>query len=423
MDKNTIIENVFYYKNEMLYAENKPLMDIVEEYASPTVVFSKRRIEDNILSIKKAFSKYYPKTKLFFATKACYLPGIINTIRKNGVGADVSSSYEYKIAKKCGVSDSNIVWNSPAKNVDEMRTIVENKCLCNVDSLDEIISLNEIARQHNTCVNVGLRLNPGLKTTDSHIKRGGKLGIDVTSGQAMEACRIIKKLDHINLIGLHCHVSVQSVDTLNHVKALKALVAFAELLYDEIGIKVEYLCPGGGFQNRTMMESFGGNIEIFAQDMYRIIKTMRYSPILMIEPGRYIVDDTAVCIGKIICKKKCWENNWWITDMGTNYLMPFDGREYDVKPIFIRDSKKEYVEIGDRTSSYLGVIIHNVLIEELEKNDLIAAFNCGSYTFSCSQNFIYPLCYNFVMVDDISVKLLLKSKEEEFFIESIFSNY
>lgn len=76
----------------------------------------------------------------------------------------------------------------------------------------------------------------------------------------------------------------------------------------------------------------------------------------MLEPGRYLIDDAAICIGKIICKKLCKDNTWMITDMGTNLLIPFGGREFDIRAVKKNGRKKECVYVGDRTSSYSGVI-------------------------------------------------------------------
>lgn len=420
MENNNIIEDVFYYKDQELHIENVAVGKILDNYSAPTVIFSKKRLVDNIESIKNAFLSYYPKTKIFFATKACYLPEVIKTMKENGVGSDVSSSYEFKIVKECCVSDGNIVWNSPAKSIDEIESIVESNCLCNVDSVDEVIELNNMAKKHNVVVNVGVRINPNVEINGTYIKKGGKLGIDEETGQAFEVCKLIQNLDNINLVGLHCHISVQNTDPSNQVIALNALVDFAQKIYTEFGVELEYLCPGGGFQNRFMLESCGESINNFARDMTKVLNKLSYSPFLMLEPGRYLIDDAAICIGKIICKKLCKDNTWMITDMGTNLLIPFGGREFDIRAVKKNGRKKECVYVGDRTSSYSGVIKSNVLLESMEKNDFLAAFNCGSYTFSCSQNFMYPLCYDFLIVDDAAVKVILKAKDENYYIKSIF---
>ncbi len=417
--QNSIYDGIVYYLDDKLYMENICIEDLVKNYNGPAFIYSKQRLVNNIESIRNAFYQRYPNCSIHFAYKACYIPGILRIIKENQIAAEVCSSYEFEMAKKNGLSN-NVVWNSPGKTEDEMKNLLENKIHWNVDSLEEAIRINNLAKAHDRCIDIGIRINPDISDLHSKIEAGGKLGVDVASGQAYLVCQEIKKMSNVRLAGLHCHISVENTTPTNHVKALKGLVAFAEKLYNNLGIELDYISPGGGFGSRNHMKSAGNTIDDFAEAMCPIIKELKYQPKLILEPGRYLVDDAAICIGKILCEKECGSEIWWITDMGTNILMPFFGREYDVLPIKRHGRDMVTVQIGDRTSSFAGIIKRNAQIEQQNVEDYIVALNCGSYSFSCVQNYMYPMTCEFFIVDKDKVDLLYKQKTEEQYINELY---
>lgn len=415
----TKCDEIVHYIDGKLYIDEVNCEELIKKYDGPMLIYSENRIVDNIVALKKAFLNRYPNCGFFFAYKACYFPKILNIIKENGFGAEVSSSYEFAMAKKNKVGNS-IMWNSPGKSEQELNYLINNKIYWNVDSLEETILINELAKKNNTCINIGMRINPDVKIKSSYIERGGKLGIDVESGQALEFCEQLQNLSNVRLIGLHSHLSVENTNPWNHVLSAKALKDFAKMLQQKFDIKLEYLSLGGGFAARNHIEEAGYSIDDFAIEICPLLYELDYRPKLILEPGRYVVDDAAICIGKILCKKKCWDNSWWITDMGTNLLPSFYGRDYNIVPVIKNNRDKICVNIGDRTSSFSGVIKEKILIQDQDANDFIAALNCGSYTFSCAQNYFYPISYHFYIVSNDKLQVLYKYKSEEQYIKELY---
>lgn len=420
MKDSSIINDVFFYKNQKLQIEDISCDNLIQTYGTPIMVYSKKRLIDNIDSLKKAFLNRYPKTKFMFAYKGCYLPNILGIIKDNDVGAEVTSSFEYLIAKKNGIKDNNIVWNSPSRSINEIETLLDNPCYWNVDSIEEAKKINSLAQKENKVIKIGLRVHPSVEIGNSYIERGGKLGLDVASGQALKACRIISKMDNIELTGIHCHSIVENNLPIYHSNIINGLIDFACLIENELNIKLEYISPGGGFNTRREMEQLGYSIDDFARLMCSAFDKLNYNPTLILEPGRYIINDAALSIGKIINKKMCWKKNWWITDLGTSLLIPFNGREFDVYPIQINNTEKICANIGDRTSSFTGVIKRNAILCEQSINDYIVAIDCGGYTFSCAQNYMYPVNSKIILVDQTESKIIYNPKDESQIVEELF---
>lgn len=413
-------KNVLQYRGGELLIENVYCKKMVEKYGTPLLIYSKKRLIDNLQAMKNSFLSRYSNTKFFFAYKACYLPEVLRIIKSQGFGADVTSLYEYLIAARNGLENKQIVWNSPGKSEEEIKVLLNHRCYWNVDSLAEAFLINKYAKENHFHIKIGIRINISEKIDRQYIERGGKLGFDVASGQALEACRIISNMENLTIVGLHCHSSVENVTPDNHISTMRELIDFAKLLSRDFNVRLEYLSPGGGFESREKMEKAGKCIDDFAEGICSLLNELNYNPTLMLEPGRYIVNDAAICIGTLVSKKKNWNNDWWITDMGTNLLLPFGGREFDILPLRREQLTEVCVNVGDRSSSFSGVIKRNAMICNQEIGDQIAAINCGSYTFSCAQNFMYPLNYSFILVDENDFRLIHKSKSEEQRIDELF---
>lgn len=410
------VENISY-NNNTLIIDGISCMDIISEYKNPVLIYSANRIKDNIQKMMDAFRNYYDDVDIYFAYKACYIPKVIEIIHNNGVFGEVSSSYECKMALRNRAK--KIFWNSPAKTVEEIHFAIDNGVLLNVDSQYEVDEINNYATEKGISVNIGIRICTNI-ADKSYIGRGGKLGVDMESGQALALCRYINELTNVSLIGLHSHMSVEIITPDNQVQVLTQLVDFANRIDKSFGIQVKYISCGGGFASRDDIERTGNTINHFASEMGKVINQLSFHPKLVLEPGRYIVNDAAIAIGKIINIKKCADTTWWITDMGTNILIPFGGRRFPAIPVNKKSDEEVVVNIGDRTSSYTGVFDENIRISKLEVGDYLAMRNTGSYTFSCSQNYMYPVTNDFYMVKEGEVNRILISKSEDEYIDELY---
>ena len=106
--------------------------------------------------------------------------------------------------------------------------------------------------------------------------------------------------------------------------------------------------------------------------------------------------------------------------MGTNLLVPFGRRRFPVIPVRKSDGEKIIVNVGDRTSSYTGVIDEKVSIHKLQIGDYVAITKLGAYTYSCSQNYMYPVTNSFYMVNEGNIEKILGSKSEDDYIDELY---
>lgn len=208
-------------------------------------------LEVGLRALRNAFP---PRTLTAVAVKANPLPGLVGFLAGLGAGAEVASLPELCLALEAGVPPDRLVFDSPAKTVEELRFALERGIHINADNLDELNRLAELAVVTGKTPSAGLRINPqvglgGIKATSvagTYSKFGVPLG---RRREILDAFAI-----HPWLTGLHVHVGSQGCP-------LDLLVAGAGAVYDLAGEINRELGPG-----RVRVFDLGGGLPAVYQD-------------------------------------------------------------------------------------------------------------------------------------------------------------
>ena len=84
-------------------------------------------------------TKLFPENTLHaIAAKANPLPGLLKFMRPLGVGCEAVTIGEVYLALKSGYPPSKIIFDSPAKTIDELTFALEKGIHINADSLNEL---------------------------------------------------------------------------------------------------------------------------------------------------------------------------------------------------------------------------------------------------------------------------------------------
>ena len=116
----------------------------------------------------------------------------------------------------------------------------------NVESEEELMQIDQVARETGIRASVALRINPDIDPeTHPYIATGlkrHKFGIPIE--EALEYYKIASSLKHINVIGIHKHIGSQITKVSPFVEALqKILLLIDKLVMKEVNI--QYLDVGG----------------------------------------------------------------------------------------------------------------------------------------------------------------------------------
>ena len=304
-----------------------PVKDLVRRFGSPLFVFSEKRLRDQFRYLRRLFESHYPRVELSWSYKTNYLDAICRIFHQEGASAEVVSDFEYHKARRLGVPGENIIFNGPYKPREILKQAVLEGARINVDSLDEILDLEEIARETGQKIRIGLRIN-----MDTGIyPRWDRFGFNLESGEVLSVARRIAAGDRLEVAGLHCHQGTFILDPEAYARAAEKLLRLARKLEEEFGWNIEYLDLGGGFPSRSRPKGLYLPPEVgipplseYAERIARslLLGTMaRDYPLLILEIGRALVDEAGFLITTVRSAKRLADGRRaYVLDAGVNLL-------------------------------------------------------------------------------------------------------
>lgn len=371
----------------VLHIEDVNAIELAKNVGTPLYVFSKAKLEENIKSYKEAF----PDAEILYAVKANNNLAIMRLIAKEGFGADVFSGGELYMAKLAGFCE--ILFNGNSKSYDEICEGVNCGVKFSVDSLDELHTIQEVAKKMEKIVDIVFRVNPDIDPrTHPKISTGlrtSKFGIPYEV--ALEAYRRSLELSNVRPIGIHCHIGSQIKDLSVFVEALNKLFDLS-FEVEKLGVDIEFLDIGGG-----MAIDYTGEGSPKPQDLADEIlpvfkerkRELNSDPKLYLEPGRSIVGNAAILLTRVNAVKKTYKN-FVAVDAGFNLLIrPVLYNAYHrVKVANKMDEKvhDKYTIVGPICESG-DILAEDRQLPRVEKGDLIAIFDVGAYGFVMSSQY------------------------------------
>ncbi|HPP76488.1 MAG TPA: diaminopimelate decarboxylase, partial [Armatimonadota bacterium] len=275
-------------------------VDLAEQFGTPLYVMDEVYIRENCKRYLTAFRALYPEVEIAFAGKSFMTAAMCKIVNQEKLYLDVASGGEIYTAKIAGYPMEKIIFHGSNKSIEELQMSLDlGVGRVVVDNFLELTRLNELAKASGKKAGILLRLTPGIDPHTHKLIRTGqedtKFGFNIKDGAAMDAVRKALECSNINLIGLHCHVGSQLLDTTAHEQAIKVMVRFISDA-QKIGYKASELNLGGGLGIRYLSTQKPPTIEEFAEKLTAVLKReiKKYNlepPRLMLEPGRSIVGE------------------------------------------------------------------------------------------------------------------------------------
>src|SRR6202012_2864442 len=153
---------------------------------------------------KSASDKY--GFHVHYAMKANFNPKVLETIRSFGFGADCVSGNEVTTAIANGFDRKQVVFAGVGKSDKEINTALDADIFCfNVESVQELIIINDLAAAKNKTAGVALRINPNVDAHTHHFITTGleenKFGVNTWELPAV--AEALGKLPNLQFLGIH----------------------------------------------------------------------------------------------------------------------------------------------------------------------------------------------------------------------------
>ncbi len=376
----------FRYVRGELFAEDVPVEALIEEYGTPLYVYSHRTLARHLDAYAHAFAEV-PHI-VCFAAKANSNSAILRLVARHGGGADIVSGGELYRALRVGIPPEKIVYAGVGKTDDEIRYALGKRILMfNVESGQELERINAVAGRMGVKAPVALRINPDIDPeTHPYISTGlrkHKFGIPIEN--ALEYYRLAKRLENVEIIGVHKHIGSQITRVSPFVDALQRVLVLVESLRAE-GIGLRYLDIGGGLGIQYNDERPPHPKEL-ARRLLPLLKGREIT--LIMEPGRSIAGNAGILLTKVLYLKRGDDREFVIVDAGMNDLMRptlYDAYHH-IAPVRKNRRRKITADIVGPVCESGDFLARNREINRVEQGEYLAVMSAGAYGFSMSSNY------------------------------------
>lgn len=409
----------------MLPLDSNNIKDLADKYGSPLFIASAEKIRNNIANFKSAFLNKYPKIIVSYSYKVNNLPELLKVIHSQDIWAEVASGFEYQIARKLEIPGPSLVFNGPYKSKEELAQAVNEGALINVDHLDEIEQLEEIASEIGKIIDIGIRLNMEVGID----QLPDRFGFNIENGEALEVVTRCHEKGFLNIIGLHGHLTSYIIernsesnipakainliwpkDHRAYQMASEKIVSFTNEISTRYGLKIKYLDMGGGFPT---VDGITPYVDAIVDPILSGFEE-KDLPTLILEPGRAIVSDTVHLITTVVASKILSNGQRAVVvDAGINILPTSFWKFQDIECLNKSDANLEETIIYGPLCLQTD-IISKIELPELKAGDKLLVKNIGAYNLPQSSTFIYA--QPTVVLIDNDIRIIRKKQE----IDDIF---
>ncbi|HSW38827.1 MAG TPA: diaminopimelate decarboxylase [Acidobacteriota bacterium] len=376
----------FHYRGDDLHCESVPLRAIAQEAGTPCYVYSNATLRHHYSVFDEAFQGM--PHLICYSVKANSNLGILRLFSLLGGGADIVSGGELFRARKAGISADRIVYSGVGKTAAEIDyALRENILMFNIESEQELEAIDRRAAAAHARARIALRVNPDVDPrTHPYISTGlkeNKFGIDIDG--ALRAYEKAGSLEHIEIVGVDCHIGSQLTSVAPFVEALRRLKLLVSRL-QQMGIKVRFLDLGGGL-GISYNEEKPPHPREYAQ---AIVEELRDLPCtLVLEPGRVLVGNAGILLTRVLYTKKTPSKEFVIVDAGMNDLIrpSLYGSYHGIQPVEKKGGKRLIADVVGPICETSDFIARERSLPEMNPGDLLAVMSAGAYGFSMSSTY------------------------------------
>jgi len=394
----------FQYHGNELYCEDVPVTEIADAIGTPFYLYSHHTLENHFTVFDNAFKGIDHLT--CFSVKANSNLAVLKLIINLGGGVDIVSGGELFRALKAGVDPRKVVFSGVGKQVHELEYALKTGILMfNVESSQELDSLNGVAGRLGIKAPIAIRVNPHIDPqTHPYISTGmkkNKFGIEVQ--QALKDYRAAQKLEHIEVVGVDCHIGSQITEIGPFVEALgKVKELILALRADNIQISAIDLGGGLGI---TYDQEQPPRPEEYAAALIKEMGDMNCR--LILEPGRVIAGNAGILVTRVVYIKEGSEKTFVTVDAAMNDLVrpSLYGSFQAIQPVIREQTGEMVADIVGPICESGDFLAKDRNIPRLQAGDLIAVMSAGAYGFTMASNYNSRPKVSEIMV-----------KEDEFFV-------
>ena len=373
----------------VVYLPTRAIQRAARRFSTPFFIYEESRIRANCERFRDKFRRYFPDFTPLFAVKANTNPTLLCLIFSEGFGADASSEAEAWITQHL---DATGMYTGNYTTAEELRFVLKTgRFRLNLDDISMLPTLRKIGVPDF----LSFRVNPGLSQggMKSLFLAGPDAKFGLPARDVVAAYRAAHALG-VRRFGIHAMTGSNVLDERYFAAVADKLLTIAGEVKKATGINVECLNVGGGFGVPYRPEQPSLNLDQVARGIRRVFdrQCRRYGlrePVLMAEPGRLIMADTAWLVGRVHVVKHSSKTFVGI-DAGMNDLPRpaiYDAYHHVTvvgKPL---RGRKAPVNVVGRLCENNDQFARDRRLPAIRVGNLIAIHNAGAHAYAMGHNY------------------------------------
>jgi len=361
---------------------NSAITNKFKDLETPFYYYDMGILRQTLEACTNASAKY--GFHVHYAMKANFNSKVLDMIQSFGVGADCVSGNEVKAAIEHGFNKGKVVFAGVGKSDKEINFALDADIFCfNVESVQELHIINDLAKAKNKKANVAIRINPNVDAHTHHFITTGldenKFGVNIW--QLPDVANALRECPNLQFLGIHFHIGSQITD-MEVYKSLCTRINEIQDWFEDHGFPVKVLNTGGGLgvdyhnPDTNGMADFESYFEVFKNFL-----NVKPGQEVHFELGRAMVAQSGSLIARVLYVKNGQKKNFLILDAGmTELIRPMLYQAYHDIENLSQESKPsiKYDVVGPICES-TDCFRKDVDLPESFRGDLIAIRTAGAY--------------------------------------------
>ena len=371
-----------------LFVDGISIMEITKRVGfTPFYLYSMQTLRAKIEEWKEAGARH--GIRVLYAVKAnnnLYLNRVISSY---GLGATIVSEGELELILRAGYEPKASLFHGNGKTEEEIACALSHGLMISVDSCFDAQRISRVAKRIQRKARLLLGVNPHI---DPHVHpyvatslSESKFGI--SPEELKKALEPLKSNRFTKVVGFHCHLGSSMLSYTPVVEALGYLLQLANRISRD-GVKIELINLGGGlginyFHDDTPYPSA-------SQFFNALRKKLGNSKIqLVVEPGRAIVAECGLLVGKVLGTKQNGGKNFIVTDASMTELIrpPLYDAYHKIELAKERVGKKEVFDIVGPVCESADFLGRERTLCLPKPGEPIVIFDTGAYGFTMSSEY------------------------------------
>lgn len=395
-DGDAFLPRGFFAAFPDLARDRERLGTVLRRTETPLFLADKSILIDRYRRLERALAGRWGPSAIAYSFKTNYAVAESRLLDELGAWAEVVSGREYRLARRLGYAGEKIVFNGPHKRDDELLLALTEGALIHVNDREELERVLELRTRHPGTARIGLRVTADLPGVEP-----SRFGLSLEGGEAAAAVQRILSVPGLDLAGLHFHLRGDTDDPGHFGEAARRVARFVARGGPAGGrLRVRSLDLGGGFPAHGPKPRSRQTWDPRPIDDYADAITGGLSaafppadrPILILEPGRYLVADAIVFVAEVLRAQRS----------GTDQLVTVDGSVTMLPlahycPQIARVFGPDLAARAGRplTSTVLGAscrendVLYSGPLARAQRGDLLVFYATGAYNSTLSPEFIF----------------------------------